>query len=86
MRRHEYRRGTQGDNFFMTESPEQLHRSFQGTFNRHDLASIVALYEPDAVLARLAGPVRGTDAIREAYRFSRRVWLSRHAAREMELA
>jgi ketosteroid isomerase-like protein len=53
---------------FMTESPEQLHSSFQDAFNRRDLDSIVALYEPDAVLARLDGPVRGTDAIREAYR------------------
>ena len=47
-----------------------MHRSFQDAFNRHDLDSIVALYEPDAVLARLDGPVRGTDAIREAYRYS----------------
>jgi uncharacterized protein (TIGR02246 family) len=54
----------------MTESPKQLHSSFQDAFNRHDLDSIVALYEPDAVLARLDGPVRGTDAIREAYRYS----------------
>jgi len=52
----------------MTEPPEQLHRRFQDAFNRHDLDSIVALYEPDAVLARVAGPVQGADAIREAYR------------------
>ena len=52
----------------MTESPEQLHSSFQDAFNRHDLDSIVALYEPDAVLASVDGPVQGTDAIREAYR------------------
>jgi ketosteroid isomerase-like protein len=52
----------------MTEPPEQLHIRFQDAFNRHDLDSIVALYEPGAVLARLDGPVRGTDAIREAYR------------------
>ena len=54
----------------MTESPEQLHSSFQDAFNRHDLDSIVALYEPGAVLARSDGPVQGTDAIREAYRGS----------------
>lgn len=52
----------------MIESPEQLHRAFQEAFNRHDLESIVALYEPGAVLARGNGPVRGIDAIREQYR------------------
>jgi uncharacterized protein (TIGR02246 family) len=53
---------------FMPESPEQLHRAFQDAFNRHDLESIVALYEPGAVLASVGGPVPGTDAIREHYR------------------
>ena len=52
----------------MIESPEQLHRVFQEAFNRHDLESIVALYEPGAVLAGVNGPVQGTDAIREQYR------------------
>jgi uncharacterized protein (TIGR02246 family) len=52
----------------MTDSPEELHVRFQGAFNRHDLEAIVALYEPDAVLVSGAGPARGTDAIREAYR------------------
>ena len=52
----------------MIESPEQLHRAFQEAFNRHDLESIVALYEPGAVLASFNGPVQGTDAIREQYR------------------
>jgi ketosteroid isomerase-like protein len=52
----------------MTESPERLHVGFQDAFNRHDLDSIVALYESGAVLDRVDGPVRGTDAIREAYR------------------
>lgn len=52
----------------MTEPPEQLHIRFQDAFNRHDLDSMVALYEPEAVLARFDGSVRGTDAIREAYR------------------
>ena len=33
----------------MTESPEQLHKRFQDAFNRHDLDSIVELYEPGAV-------------------------------------
>jgi len=52
----------------MTQSPEQLHEAFQDAFNRHDLESIVALYEPDAVLTSPSGTVRGTDAIREQYR------------------
>jgi uncharacterized protein (TIGR02246 family) len=54
----------------MTESPEQLHIRFRDAFNRHDLDSIVALYEPGAVLVRFDGPVQGTDAIRAAYRVS----------------
>jgi uncharacterized protein (TIGR02246 family) len=52
----------------MAESPEQLHRAFQDAFNRHDVESIVALYEPDAVLASADGPIEGRDAIRERYR------------------
>ena len=51
----------------ITESPEQLHRAFQDAFNRHDLESVVALYEPCAVLASSDGPVEGTDAIRRWY-------------------
>lgn len=54
----------------MIESPEQLHRAFQDAFNRHDLEAIVALYEPGAVLVGADGPVQGTDAIRERYRFA----------------
>jgi uncharacterized protein (TIGR02246 family) len=45
-----------------------LHVYFQHAFNNHDLDSIVALYEPDAVLVSVDRPVQGTDAIREAYR------------------
>ena len=41
----------------MTETPEQLHISFQDAFNSHDLDSIVALYELGAVLASVDGPV-----------------------------
>jgi ketosteroid isomerase-like protein len=51
----------------MSDSPEQLHVSFQDAFNRHDLESIVALYEPGAVLASVDRAIQGTDAIREAY-------------------
>jgi uncharacterized protein (TIGR02246 family) len=52
----------------LSESPEQLHRSFQDAFNRHDLDSLVALYEPNAVLVSDGQPVQGTNAIRETYR------------------
>jgi uncharacterized protein (TIGR02246 family) len=52
----------------MSAAPEQLYRAFQDAFNRRDLESMVALYEPDAVLAGVDRAVRGTDAIRERYR------------------
>ncbi len=52
----------------MTESPEELHIEFQEAFNHHDLDSILALYEPDAVLVSGGGPAQGTAAIRELYR------------------
>jgi uncharacterized protein (TIGR02246 family) len=52
----------------MTEAPEQLHIRFQEAFNRHDLDSLVALYETEAVVANDGGPVQGKDAIRELYR------------------
>jgi ketosteroid isomerase-like protein len=52
------------------ESPEHLHRAFQDAFNRHDLESIVALYETDAVLATANGPLTGIDAIRDRYRIA----------------
>jgi uncharacterized protein (TIGR02246 family) len=52
----------------MADLPEQVHVEFLDAFNRHDLETIVALYEPDAVLATAHGPAQGKDAIREAYR------------------
>ena len=52
----------------MNESPEELHIRFQQAFNSHDLDSILALYEPGAVLVSGGGPVRGTAEIREVYR------------------
>ena len=52
----------------MTESPEELHIAFQDAFNRHDLDSILALYEPGAVLVSGGGTAQGTAAIRELYR------------------
>ena len=66
--------------FVTIESPEQLHRAFQEAFNRHDLESIVALYEAGAVLASSNGPVQGTDAIREQYRGS----LARHPSIDLQ--
>jgi ketosteroid isomerase-like protein len=52
----------------MLGSPEELHRSFTVAFNLHDVKSIIALYEPDAVIVSHNGPVRGTDAIEAWYR------------------
>jgi uncharacterized protein (TIGR02246 family) len=52
----------------MATSPGQLHGALQDAFNRQDVESIVALYEDDAVIISLEGPVRGTDAIRKWYR------------------
>lgn len=52
-----------------SREPEQIHTRFQEASNSRDLEALVALYEPDAILA--AAPdqiVRGTEAIREAYR------------------
>ena len=45
-----------------------MHIKFLSAFNRHDLDSILALYEPDAVLVSGGGPVQGPAAIREVYR------------------
>ena len=52
----------------MNESPEELHIKFQQAFNSHDLDSILALYEPGAVLLSGGGPAQGRAAIREVYR------------------
>jgi len=52
----------------MTESSERLYAGFQDAFNRHDLESIVALYEPCAVLVSVNGPAQGASAIREQHR------------------
>jgi uncharacterized protein (TIGR02246 family) len=52
----------------MNRPPEELHRAFQEAFNRHDLESIVALYEPGAAMVGYPGPAQGIAAIRERYR------------------
>ncbi len=47
--------------------PQDLPRLFIEAFNAGDLDAIMALYEPDAVLAPQPGQqVSGTEAIREA--------------------
>ena len=39
-----------------TKKPEQVHRSFQDAFNRHDLEALCALYESEAVLVTCSSP------------------------------
>src|SRR4029434_4716380 len=65
---HQHIMGATGERLSVAETPEQLHRVFQDAFNRHDADSIAALYEADAVLVSIGGPVEGIDAIREWYR------------------
>jgi uncharacterized protein (TIGR02246 family) len=49
-------------------SPGELHRRVQDAFNARDVDALVALYEPDAVMATPEGEfVRGLDAIREQW-------------------
>jgi uncharacterized protein (TIGR02246 family) len=48
-------------------SPQQIHTLFLDAFNRADVDSLVALYEPDAVLATRSGPAIGHEGIRAAY-------------------
>ncbi|MDH6464831.1 ketosteroid isomerase-like protein [Micromonospora sp. A200] len=47
--------------------PEDLGRFFVTRANARDVEGLVALYEPDAVLATPAGPAVGTAAIRAAF-------------------
>jgi ketosteroid isomerase-like protein len=50
-------------------TPEDLTRLFLERANAGDLDGLVALYEPDAVLAiRTGGVAVGAEAIRETYR------------------
>jgi ketosteroid isomerase-like protein len=51
----------------MPRSPEELHQSFVAAFNLRDIKSIVALYEPEAVIVSHDGPVRGLRAIETWY-------------------
>ena len=47
-------------------TPREIHPAFEAAFNRQDLGGLVALYAPDAVMARPDGSVAtGLDAIRQ---------------------
>jgi ketosteroid isomerase-like protein len=48
-------------------TPGDLHHAVESAFNDRDIESLVALYEDDAWLFGLAGPVQGTEAIRAAW-------------------
>ena len=48
-------------------APADLHQAVETAFNNRDVEALVALYERDAWLVGLAGPVQGTDAIRAAW-------------------
>ena len=47
--------------------PSDLHSQVQAAFNGANVEALVALYEPEAWLFGLAGPVQGLDAIRDAW-------------------
>jgi ketosteroid isomerase-like protein len=48
-------------------TPQQIHALFLDAFNRGDIETLVALYEPGAVLALGNGSAIGHAAIRRAY-------------------
>jgi ketosteroid isomerase-like protein len=48
-------------------TPQQIHALFLNAFNRGDVETLVALYEPGAVLAVGNGNAIGHPAIRRAY-------------------
>jgi ketosteroid isomerase-like protein len=48
-------------------APGDLHEAVETAFNNRDVEALVALYEHDASLFGLAGPVQGTEAIRAAW-------------------
>ena len=47
--------------------PEHMSQTFADAFNARDLERLLSLYEPDAVYAALAQPVRGLAAIRAVF-------------------
>ncbi len=60
--------------------PSELHALFLDAFNRGDVESLVALYEPNAVLVISGQAVVGHAAIREAYQHM----LARRGQMELE--
>ena len=50
-----------------SNDPAHIHTLFQEAFNSRDIDSLVALYEPNAVLVVKGQPVTGLAAIRAAY-------------------
>ena len=49
-------------------TPTQLHELLAAAFNAHDLDGLLALYEPDAVVATRPGrSVQGTAAVSETF-------------------
>jgi ketosteroid isomerase-like protein len=47
-------------------TPQDMHPAFEAAFNRQDLEGLVALYAPDAVMARPDGSLAtGLDAVRQ---------------------
>ncbi len=47
-------------------TPQDVYRAFEAAFNRQDLEGLVALYTPDAVIARPDGSLAtGLDAVRQ---------------------
>ena len=48
------------------KSPKEAHGLFVEYFNEGDLEKIISLYEPNATLVMMGGPVQGHDAIRKA--------------------
>jgi uncharacterized protein (TIGR02246 family) len=51
----------------MQDDPASIHIIFEQAFNASDIDSLVALYEPNAVLLVKGQPVEGLQAIRAAY-------------------
>jgi len=49
------------------DGPAQIHSFFLDAFNAGDIESLVALYEPNAVLVVNGQPVAGQPSIRNAY-------------------
>jgi len=47
-------------------TPQEIHSLFERAFNNRDIETMLALYEPGAVLVAAGKPVTGHDGIREA--------------------